>query len=96
MDADHKQMKRPFVKVQDPVQTAIGFRLDASNGSVLAERAQILGISAQELAREYVVRALEEDTVIWPVRRRAVAWPQRRSEFRRGAHSASAQGKPIA
>ena len=42
------------------VPTSIGFRLEESSRQVLAERAARLGVSPHELARYYVLQALNE------------------------------------
>jgi hypothetical protein len=42
-----------------PPNTMIGFRLDEAAAEVLTARAELLGVSPHELARHYVVEALQ-------------------------------------
>lgn len=55
-----RQRHPPTAQLELPAPDTIGFRLDESSGQVLLERAQRLGLSPHELAREYVLEHLQE------------------------------------
>lgn len=54
---------KPPVSASVVVPTTIGFRLDAASRQVLGERAFRLKVSVHDLARDYVIEALQAQDV---------------------------------